>query len=93
MLTGIIDSIKRERAKFIHELSFVREMVNEDIIADRVSVAESQYVRETLDDINAANNILLEMPVDNNDDTAEINYLLEATEDVTFDEMIMNAKK
>jgi hypothetical protein len=27
------------------------------------------------------------------EDEAEINYLLEATEDVSFDEMIMNAKK
>ena len=92
MITGIIDSIKRERARVVHELSFVREMAKEDVIADRVNVAESQYVRETLDDIKNANDILLEMPEDKVTDLAEIEYLLEATEDVDFNDMIMNAK-
>lgn len=93
MLTGILDSIRRERAEFIHELSFIKEMANEDIIADRVDVAESQYVRETLDDVKLANQMVSEMTVDDKEDEAEINYLLEATGDVTFDEMVMNSKK
>jgi hypothetical protein len=99
MLTEIVDSIRRKRAGFIHEVSFIREMARDDAIADSIDKSESMYVRETLDDIKNANQMVTEMTaaLEKNDltdeDEAEINYLLEATEDVSFDEMIMNAKK
>lgn len=88
MLNNAIDNIRRERATFIHEVAFLREMASEDVIADSVDKAESQYVRESLDDLKLAKQMVEDMPDDSADDQREINMLLEATEDVTFDEMI-----
>jgi hypothetical protein len=88
MIENAVDKIRRERATFLHEIAFLREMANEDVIADRVDVAESQYVKESLNDLKDALAIVKEMPDDDNDDQREINTILEATEDLTFDEML-----
>jgi hypothetical protein len=88
MLTGIIDSIRKERATFLHEVNFIREMANEDVIANQVDKAESQYVRETTDELIEAKEMVDEMPSDTTQDDAEINKIMEATEDMSFDEMI-----
>lgn len=88
MLTGVIDNIRRERATFLHEVEFIREMANEDVIADRVERAESQYVRETTEDLEEAKQMVLEMPADELQDEKEITKICESTEDMSFDEMI-----
>ena len=41
MLTEIVDSIRRKRAEFIHEVSFIREMARDDAIADSIDKSES----------------------------------------------------
>lgn len=88
MLNGVIDSIIKERATFIHEVEFIREMAKEDVIADRVEKAESQYVRETAEDLKEAKQMVLDMPADESQDEKEIAKICESTEDMTFDEMI-----
>ncbi len=88
MIENAVDKIRRKRATFLHEVAFVREMANEDIIADRVDKAESQYIKESLSDLMEAKDIINQMPSDDSDDQREINMLLEATEDISFDEMI-----
>jgi len=88
MIENAVDKIRRKRATFLHEVAFVREMANEDIIADRVDKAESQYIKESLVDLIEAKDIVNQMPSDDSDDQREINMLLEATDDVSFDEMI-----
>lgn len=88
MIENAVDKIRRKRATFLHEVAFVREMANEDIIADRVDKAESQYIKESLSDLIEAKDIINQMPSDDSDDQREINMLLEATEDISFDEMI-----
>lgn len=88
MLTNVIDSIRRERASFIHEVEFIREMAKEDAIADRVDKAESQYVKETAEDLKEAKRMVLEMPADETQDEKEITRICESTEDMSFDEMI-----
>lgn len=88
MIENAVDKIRRKRATFLHEVTFVREMANEDIIADRVDKAESQYIKESLSDLIEAKDIINQMPSDDSDDQREINMLLEATEDISFDEMI-----
>lgn len=88
MLTNVIESIRRERATFIHEVEFIREMAKEDAIADRVDKAESQYVRETVEDLKEAKRMVLEMPADETQDEKEITRICESTEDMSFDEMI-----
>lgn len=88
MIENAVDKIRRKRATFLHEVAFVREMANEDIIADRVDKAESQYIKESLVDLIEAKDIVNQMPSDDSDDQREINMLLEAADDVSFDEMI-----
>ena len=88
MIENAVDKIRRKRATFLHEVAFVREMANEDIIADRVDKAESQYIKESLSDLMEAKDIINQMPSDDSDDQREINMLLEAAEDISFDEMI-----
>ena len=73
MLTGILESVKRDRAKSARNIEYLREMAREDVVDDRTEVAESQYVKETIEDYKEA---------------AEIQRIMEATDDITFDEMI-----
>ena len=47
MLKGIIDGIKRERAEFVRNIAYLREMSDDDIISDRIDVAESLVIKET----------------------------------------------
>ena len=63
-------------------------MGKEDGIADRGDKAESQYVKETAEDLKEAKRMVLEMPADETQDEKEITSSCESTEDMTFDEMI-----
>ena len=87
MLKGIIDGIKRERAEFVRNIAYLREMSDDDIISDRIDVAESLVIKETADDIKEAVDLVNYMPSDfKEEDNAEIERLMTATE--TFDQMI-----
>jgi hypothetical protein len=88
MLNGVINDIIRERASFLHEVEFIREMANEDIIADRVEKAESLFVKETAEDLMEAKQMVLDMPADETQDEREISKMCESTKDMSFDEMI-----
>lgn len=89
MIAGILDSIKLERAKYCRELEYVREMANEDEIADRMDAAESQYIKETADDYEEAFETAEEIPTDDSDaESEELQRIMESAEDLTFDQMI-----
>lgn len=88
MLTGLLNSIRHDRATFIHEVAHIREIASEDDIADRVGVAESQYVKEDIDDLREAKQLYQEMTIDDSRDEKEIQKILESTTDLTFDQMI-----
>lgn len=89
MLKGIIDGIKRERAEFVRNIAYLREMSDDDIISDRIDVAESLVIKETADDIKEAVDLVNYMPSDfKEEDNAEIERLMTATESITFDQMI-----
>lgn len=89
MLKGIIDGIKRERAEFVRNIAYLREMSDDDIISDRIDVVESLVIKETADDIKEAVDLVNYMPSDfKEEDNAEIERLMTATESITFDQMI-----
>lgn len=89
MLTGILESVKRDRAKSARNIEYLREMAREDVVDDRTEVAESQYVKETIEDYNEAAEIIDQLSSDDSkEEAAEIQRIMEATDDITFDEMI-----
>ena len=89
MLTGILDSVKRDRARFARNIEYLREMAREDVVDDRTEVAESQYVKETIEDYNEAAEMIDQLSSDDSkEEAAEIQRIMEATDDITFDEMI-----
>lgn len=91
MLGNIIDDIKLERAKFARDIEYLTEEYLTDEVDDIVeSVSEDVLgFRETSD-------MLLEATADldrisDNDDNyskMEIDKIMEATDDMTFDELI-----
>ena len=89
MLTGILESVKRDRAKSARNIEYLREMAREDVVDDRTEVAESQYVKETIEDYKEAAEMIDQLSSDDSkEEAAEIQRIMEATEDITFDEMI-----
>lgn len=89
MLTGILESVKRDRAKSARNIEYLREMAREDVVDDRTEVAERQYVKETIEDYNEAAEMIDQLPSDDSkEEAAEIQRIMEATDDITFDEMI-----
>ena len=89
MLTGILESVKRDRAKSARNIEYLREMAREDVVDDRTEVAESQYVKETIEDYNEAAEMIDQLSSDESkEEAAEIQRIMEATDDITFDEMI-----
>lgn len=91
MLNNVVDSIRNEEAQFVHELAFVREINEEDKLADVMDKVESRYMRETSEDFMEAKKMVDRMPSEiTTEDADEVNTLLESTNDISFDEMIGN---
>jgi len=91
MINNILSSIKEDRAKFVRDLAYIRENAEEDLIAERVEKAE-KYMGAKPDKFESyveAVTILESMKEDYSDeDNAELQRILESTEDMTFDQMI-----
>lgn len=91
MLNDILDNIKLERAKTARELEYLTEMAINDEIDDLTEKAESDIMGyiETSDELLEAKADLDKLS-DNEDESSkeEIQRIMEATEDLTFDQMI-----
>ena len=90
MLTNTIDSIREEKAKFARDIEYLKETAMDDIIDSRVEAAESQYVRETIEELEEAVSMVDRLPADADmvAESAEVNRILNAETDLTFNEMI-----
>ena len=90
MLTNTIDSIREEKAKFARDIEYLKETAMDDIIDSRVEAAESQYVRETIEELEEAVSMVDRLPADTDmvTESAEVNRILNAETDLTFNEMI-----
>jgi len=91
MLNNILDDIKLERAKFARDVEYLTEEALQDEIDDSLELAEESvlgYV-ETSDELLEANDYLESMSVDDEESSKEeIQRIMEATSDMTFDEMV-----
>lgn len=90
MLNGIVNNIKRERAIFAHEVAYLRDIHEDDVISERMERVDSKYKRESVSDLIDAKNMIDEMTIESAqaDFDSEINRLMESTEDMTFEEML-----
>ncbi len=91
MLNSILDNIKLERAKFARDVEYLTEMSIEDEVDDILEAAEEE-VLGTLETSDMLLEAAAELDKISDEDTefsnGEIQRIMEATEDMTFDEMI-----
>ena len=90
MLTNPIESIKLENAKFARNVEYLKETAIDDVLDDRVEVAESQYVGESIEEMEEAAHMVNKMPANENlvEESAEIDRIMNADDNITFEEMI-----
>lgn len=91
MFKSIEDSIRRDNAVFARDLEYVKESISEDMIDDRLEVAENKFMGyESSDEIQEALNMVNKLSDEENviEESAEIERILSSNEDITFDEMI-----
>lgn len=91
MLNTILDNIKLERAKFARDVEYLTEEAIQDEVDDATELAEESVLGyiETSDELLEAAEVLESMSA--NDEVSaneELQRILEATDDMTFDEMI-----
>lgn len=91
MLSNTIESIQRENAKFARDVEYVKEITKDDMIDDRVFAAESavllhndshKEMKEAAEYVNA-----LSSEDDVIKENAEVERILNADHDLTFEEM------
>ena len=89
MLTNPIESIKLENAKFARDVEYIKETALDDEIDERIEVAESQYAGESYEELEEAVAMVNKMPAEEDlvQEAAEINRILNADENLTFEEM------
>ena len=89
MLTNPIESIRIENAKFARNVEYIKETALDDQIDERVEAAESDYAPESIEELEEAAAMVNRLPdiVDPIEESAEIDRILSATENITFEEM------
>lgn len=90
MITKTFDDIRKERAKFARNVEYIRETANDDVIDERVEKAHSQYVRETIQELEEAAGMVNRLETDDEAmvESVEIQRLLDAEENISFNEMV-----
>ena len=89
MLTNPIESIRIENAKFARNIEYIKETALDDQIDERVEAAESEYYPESIEEMEEAAAMVNRLPEDEDpvEESAEIDRILNATENITFEEM------
>jgi hypothetical protein len=90
MLTSSLDTIREEKAKFARNVEYLRETALDDIIDTRVELAESRYVRETIEELEEAVSMVDRLPSEEDvmEESVEVERILNADTDITFNELI-----
>ena len=88
MLTKLSDSIKRKNAEFIRDVEYIKELAYEDMLDERmesfmedVSELSMGEIRNDLDSLN-------EITDDPEQDETEVQRIMSADRDMTFNDMI-----
>ena len=89
MLTNPIESIRIENAKFARNIEYIKETALDDQIDERLELAESEYYPESIEEMEEAAAMVNRLPEDEDpvEESAEIDRILNATENITFEEM------
>lgn len=90
MLTNSIDELRTERAKFAQSIEYLKETAIEDEIFDRTEMVEEMYERETMKELRESADMLKKLDPEEEleEESAELDRLLNADDDLTFDDMI-----
>jgi len=88
MLTGTLNKIREERAARIRDVEYIREMVSEDAIDDRFFDIELMNLKESGNIYAEAAETVKQIPTDDSFRKDEINRILNATRNLSFDEML-----
>ena len=90
MLNNVLDNLKRERAEFARDVEYLRETAIDDVLDERVETAESLFVKESSDELIEASEMLKKLNADEDAtmEAAEIDRIMNATENLTFNEMV-----
>lgn len=89
MLVQPIDAIRESNASFLRDVEYLKETAIDDMIDERTEVAESVYETEKMEELIEAAEMVEKLPgdVDLVTESEEVQRILDATEDMTFEEM------
>ena len=88
MLTGTLNKIREERAARIRDVEYIREMAADDAVDDRLFDIEMKTVKESGNIFAEAAETVAQIPTDESFRQEEINRILNADHNLTFDEML-----
>lgn len=89
MLTGALNKMREERAKFARDVEELRQMYMEDAIDDREHEMDITFgTTDDPDELRAAADVLDKIPEDDDFTDKEINTILNSDHDLSFDELI-----
>lgn len=90
MLNAIVDTLRGDRAKFALETEYLKETAKDDIIDERIDVAESQYFKETTEELVEAADMVKRLSDEEDlvEESAELEKILSADGDLSFKEVI-----
>lgn len=90
MLTSTYDSIREQKAKFVRDVEYLKETSLDDMIDERVETAQSQFVRETIEELEEAASMVNRLSIDDEIaiESAEVQRLLDTETNISFNEMV-----
>lgn len=89
MLTGALNKMREERARFARDIEELRQMYMEDSIDDREAEMDFTYgAADDPDELKAAADVLDKIPEEDDFTDREINTILNSDHDLSFDELV-----
>ena len=88
MLTGTLNKIRAERAARIRDIEYIREMAADDAADDRLLDLELRSIKDTDNLFAESVETINQISAEDDFSQDEINRILNADHDLTFDEML-----
>lgn len=90
MLANPIDTIRENKARFLRDVEYLKETAIDDMIDERTEVAESVYETEKMEELIEAAEMVNKLSGDEDvvTESEEVQRILDAKEDMTFEEMV-----
>lgn len=88
MITNLSDSIKRKNAEFIRDVEYIKETAYEDMLDERVQSFMEDESDLSMGDIRSDLDELDNLNDDPEQDEMEVQRIMAADKDITFNDMI-----